>query len=153
MQLVGRERAVRCGQLLDCRQRHHCCLQSLSCRCVLSVGLLVVERQRDVRARQLLDCWQRLERRMHCLSCGDVQREQFINVVGRVLGVSCGRVLYSGMQLVGRERAVRGGQLLDNGQRPQRVVHAVSWWEILSRRLWKQGRQRALRCRQLLSSR
>ena len=30
---------------------------------------------------------------MHCLSCGDVQREQFLDVVGRVLGVSCGRVL------------------------------------------------------------
>ena len=86
---------------------------------------------------------------MHIMSCGNVQREQIVDVAQRVPGVSCGLVLLGGMQLVGWERAVRGGQLLDAGQRPQRVVHAMPWREILFGRVWRQQRQRALRGRQL----
>ena len=68
LQLVERERAVRCGQLLYSRQRH--------------------------------------QRGVHGVSCGDVQREQRVDCVERVLGVPCGGVLPCGLQLVERERAV-----------------------------------------------
>ena len=97
---------MRGGQLLCCGQRHYCRVQRLPCWGVLPCGLQLVERERAVRARQLLECGQRRERVVHSVSCGDVQREQRVDCVERVLGVPCWGVLPCGLQLVKRERAV-----------------------------------------------
>ena len=79
LQLVGRKRALRGRQLLDCGQRHHCIVQFVFCGnvqyeqrihvservfvvpfwCVLLGSLQLVERQRAVWRGQLLDCRQR----------------------------------------------------------------------------------------------
>ena len=97
---------MRGGQLLCCGQRHYGLVQRLPCWGVLPCGLQLVERERAVRARQLLDCGQRHECVLHSVSCGDVQREQRVDCVERVLGVPCWGVLPCGLQLVERERAV-----------------------------------------------
>ena len=97
---------MRGGQLLCCGQRHYYRVQRLLCWGVLPCGLQLVERERAVWARQLLDCGQRQERVLHVLSRGDVQREQRVDCVERVLGVPCWGVLPCGLQLVERERAV-----------------------------------------------
>ena len=39
LQLVERERAVCCGQLLDCGQRHECFMRALPCRSILPCWL------------------------------------------------------------------------------------------------------------------
>ena len=78
-----------------------------------------------MRARQLLDSGQRHECFLHSVSYGDVQREQRVECVERVLGVPCGGVLPCGLQLVERERAVWARQLLDYGQRHERGVQCV----------------------------
>jgi hypothetical protein len=67
-----------------------------------------------------------------------------------MLGVSRGGVLPCWMQLVERERHVCSGQLLDHGQRHQRIVHALSRRSILPCWLWKQRRQRGVCCWQFL---
>ena len=97
---------MRGGQLLCCGQWHYGRLQRLPLWGVLPCGLQLVERERAVRARQLLDRGQRQERVVHSVPCGDVQREQRVDCVERVLGMPCGGVLSCGLQLVERERAV-----------------------------------------------
>ena len=106
LQLVERQRVVCSRQLFCCGQWHYGLVQRLPCWGVLSCGLQLVERERAVRARQLLDSGQRHECFLHSVSCGDVQREQRVDCVERVLGVPCGGVLPCGLQLVERERAV-----------------------------------------------
>ncbi len=83
-----------------------------------------------MRAWQLLDCGQRHERILHFVSRGDVQREQRVDCVERVLGVPCGGVLLGWMLVVERERAVRAWQLLDCGQRRKRILHFVSRGDV-----------------------
>jgi hypothetical protein len=61
---------------------------------------------------------------------GDVQRELRVDCVERVLDVPCGGVLPCGLQLVERERVVRARQLLDCGQRHERVLHNVSCGDV-----------------------
>ena len=97
---------MRGGQLLCCGQRHYGLVQRLPCWGVLPCGLQLVERERALRAWQLLDCGQRHERVVHIVSCGDIQREQRVDCVERMLGVPCGGLLPCGLQLVERERAV-----------------------------------------------
>ncbi len=97
---------MRGGQFLCCGQRHYGLVQRLPCWSVLPCGLQLVERERAVRARQLLDYGQRHECFLHSVSRGNVQPEQWVDCVERVLGVSCGGVLPCGLQLVERERAV-----------------------------------------------
>ena len=94
------------GQLLCCGQRNYCRLQRLPCWGVLPCGLQLVERERAVRPWQLLDIGQRQERVLHCVPCGDVQREQRVDCVERMLGLPSGGVLLGGLQLVERERVV-----------------------------------------------
>ena len=97
---------MRGGQLLCCGQRHYGLVQRLPCWGVLPCGLQLVEREWALRAWQLLDCGQRHERVVHIVSCGDIQREQRVDCVERMLGVPCGGLLPCGLQLVERERAV-----------------------------------------------
>ena len=104
----------------------------MPCWGVLPRGLQLVERERAVRAGQLLDRGQRHERFLHCVPCGDVQREQRVDCVKRVLSVPCGDVLPYRLQLVERERVVWCGQLLDFGQRNQLVVHCLPRRQVLS---------------------
>ncbi len=80
-----------------------------------------------MRARQLLDRGQRHERVLHSVSCGDVQREHRVECWS---GVPCRVVLPCGLQLVERERTVRARQLLDCGQRHERVLHSVSCGDV-----------------------
>jgi hypothetical protein len=106
-------------------------MQRLSCGGVLPCGLQLVERERAVWARQLLDGGQRHERVVHGVPCWHIHREQRVSCVECVLGVPCGGVLPCGLQLVERERAVWARQLLDGGQRHERVLHCMPWRSIL----------------------
>ena len=125
----------------------------MPCWGVLLGGLLVVERERAVCGRQLLDCGQRPQRVVHSVSCRDVQREQRVDCVERMLSVPCGRVLLVGLQLVERERVVCCGQLLYAGQRDERFMRALPCWSILPCRLWEQQRERGVRRGQFLVER
>ncbi len=84
-----------------------------------------------MRPWQLLDFGERLERVVHNVSCGDVQREQRVDCVERMLGLPCGGVLLGGLQLVGREWGLRGGQLVDCGQRHYGRMQRLSCWGVL----------------------
>ena len=157
LQLVERERAVRCGQLLDSRQRHQrgvhgvscgdvqreqrvSCVErvpGVSCGGVLPCGQQLVEREWALCCWQLLDCGERHECSVHAMSCRSILLNRLCKQ-WRQRGVCCrqlfcdwqwhGRavhvvprwgVLLCRLQLVERERALRRGQLLDCGQRHQ----------------------------------
>jgi hypothetical protein len=125
-------------------------MRAMPCGSLLLEGLLVVERERALWARQLLYCGQWHECSMLDVSCGDVQRGHRLYSCECLLGVPCWRVLLEGMQLVERERAVQARQLLDCGQRRERVVQSLPRRSVLSCWMREQQRQWFVRCRQFL---
>ena len=105
LQLVQRERAVWCRQLLDRGQWHKRILQCVPRRSILPCWLRKQQREWGVRCGQLLRDGQRRECCVH--------------------GVPSGGVLLGWLLFVERERVVQCGQLLDCGQRHQRILLCV----------------------------
>ena len=123
LQLVEWERAVLCGQLLDCRQRYQLVMQRLSRWKILPWGHQQLQWQRSVPCGQLL-CY----RRWHD---------------GRLQRLPCWGVLPGGMQLINWKRAVWSRQLLYCGQRYERGLYRVSCGHV-QRDEWVLGSERVL---------
>jgi hypothetical protein len=150
LQLVERERAVRCGQLLYSRQRHQRGVHGVSCGDVQrEQRVSCVERVPGVSCGGVLPCGQQLVKRERALCCG-----QLLDCGERpecsVHAMSCRSILLNRLCKQWRQRGVCCRQLFCDWQWHGRAVHVVPRWGVLPCRLQLVERERALRRGQLL---